>query len=67
MENVDLYYENFVVFCCCCCINYRYSYHIGSEKIHKTPRILMHTKDKLNRNIFLNYTVKYLLLPYKYV
>ena len=51
MENVDLYYENCVAFCCCC-INYRYSYYIGSEKIHKTPSILMHTKDKPNRNIF---------------
>ena len=25
---------------------------IGSEKIHKAPSILMHTKDKPNRNIF---------------
>ena len=48
--NVDLYYEFFFAFCCC--INYRYSYYIGSEKIHKTPSVLMHTKDKQNRNIF---------------
>ena len=50
-KNVDLYYENCVAFCCCC-INYRYSYYIDSEKIHKTPSILMHTKDEPNRNIF---------------
>ena len=52
MENVELYYENVVAFCCNC-INYRYSYYmyIGSDKIHKTLSILMHTKDKPNSSV----------------
>ena len=53
VENVDLYYENFVAFCCC--INYRYSHCIGSEKIHKTQSILLHT-NIYQTEIFLNYT-----------